>query len=228
MGAAARDRPGGWCDVTWAVVLAAFVTAVLPWLARRSAGRLPRTAGGGSGGGGRSRSVPGALSDAGPPARGDRPARWLSSLRSPGGPAEAEPALLLDLVAVALAAGAPVPTALAAVGAAWPGATGEALARAARALTLGAPWDVAWTGAGGGARVLAEALGPSWLTGASPVPLLRSAADRVRSRRRAEARAAAGRLGVQLVVPLALCYLPAFVLVGLVPVVVSLAGGLLG
>jgi hypothetical protein len=93
---------------------------------------------------------------------------------------------------------------------------------------LGAPWDVAWTGASAGARAVAASLEPAWTAGASPVPLLRTAADRLRSRRRAETRAAAGRLGVQLVLPLGLCYLPAFVLVGLVPVLVSLASGLLG
>jgi len=37
---------------------------------------------------------------------------------------------------------------------------------------------------------------------------------------------AAGRLGVRLVLPLGLCHLPAFVLVGLVPVLVSMASGL--
>lgn len=143
-------------------------------------------------------------------------------------PVHGDPALLLDLVAVALAAGAAVPAALAAVGSAWPGPDGEVLDRAARSLVLGAPWDVAWTGARGGAAAVAGALRPAWSAGASPVPLLRTAADRMRSRRRAETRAAAGRLGVQLVLPLGLCYLPAFVLVGLLPVVVSLASGLLG
>lgn len=142
--------------------------------------------------------------------------------------ATADPALLLDLVAVALAAGAPVPTALAAVGSAWPGPVGQVVARAARALELGAPWDVAWAGASGAARALAGALAPAWLTGASPVPLLRAAAERSRATRRAAARAAAGRLGVQLVLPLGLCFLPAFMLLGLVPVVVSLASGLFG
>ena len=81
---------------------------------------------------------------------------------------------------------------------------------------------------GAAALAVARALEPAWTAGASPVPLLRTAADRLRSRRRAETRAAAGRLGVQLVLPLTLCYLPAFVLVGLVPLVVSLARGLLG
>jgi len=142
---------------------------------------------------------------------------------------DADPALLLDLVAVALAAGAPVPAALAAVGATWPGRTGLVLARAARALELGAPWDIAWTGADtAGARSLAGALEPAWTAGASPVALLRTAADQVRARRRERTKVAAGRLGVRLMVPLAVCYLPAFVLVGLVPVIVSLASGLFG
>lgn len=131
-------------------------------------------------------------------------------------------------MAVALAAGAPVPLALATVGAAWPGAAGRGLVRAARAIELGAPWDVAWARGVPAVGAVAEALEPAWIAGASPVPLLRTAADRLRSRRRAETRAAAGRLGVQLVVPLTLCFLPAFVLVGLVPVLISLASGLLG
>jgi len=146
----------------------------------------------------------------------------------PGGADGGDPALLLELVAVALAAGAPVPLALATVGAAWPGAAGRGLVRAARAIELGAPWDVAWARGVSSVGAVAEALEPAWTAGASPVPLLRTAADRLRSRRRAETRAAAGRLGVQLVVPLTLCFLPAFVLVGLVPVLVSLASGLLG
>jgi pilus assembly protein TadC len=41
-------------------------------------------------------------------------------------------------------------------------------------------------------------------------------------------RTAAGALGVQLVLPLGLCFLPAFVLLGLVPMILSLAGNLMG
>lgn len=40
------------------------------------------------------------------------------------------------------------------------------------------------------------------------------------------ARGAASRLGVRLVLPLGLCYLPAFVLLGVMPVVAQLAGGI--
>jgi hypothetical protein len=216
---AAAPRGAGRERVVIAVVALALVAATVPWALRRPVGPFarPTTPGGG-------------LShQAAEPAAPDTPrTRARLVARRPARAGEADPALLLELVAVALAAGAPVPTALVAVGAVWPGHAGVALVRAARALELGAPWDVAWTGAGAVPLAVARALEPAWTVGASPVPLLRTAADRLRSRRRAEIRAAAGRLGVQLVVPLGLCYLPAFVLVGLVPVVVSLASGLLG
>ncbi|WP_418606028.1 hypothetical protein [Georgenia sp. SUBG003] len=43
-----------------------------------------------------------------------------------------------------------------------------------------------------------------------------------------EAQEAAARLGVRLVLPLGLCFLPAFVLLGLVPVVLAAGGAVLG
>ena len=69
----------------------------------------------------------------------------------------------------------------------------------------------------------------SWSTGSAPGPALRGRADQLRRDRRA--RTAAGRRarsGVRLVLPLGLCFLPAFVLLGLVPMLLSLAGDLLG
>ena len=52
------------------------------------------------------------------------------------------------------------------------------------------------------------------------------AAD-VRAEYRSAAEQAARRVGVLAVAPLGLCFLPAFVLLGVVPVVVGLAGPLL-
>jgi hypothetical protein len=145
---------------------------------------------------------------------------------------------LLDLVGAALTTGAAVPRALAAVGRAVGGPDGERLCAAAAALPHGVAWDVAWGRDRGrpprptrsARRVvvqeawqpLADALEPVWTAGASPGPLLRAQADALRARRRAETRTAAARLGVRLVLPLGLCFLPAFVLVGLVPVVLAL------
>ena len=61
-----------------------------------------------------------------------------------------------------------------------------------------------------------------------PGAALRAAAGTLRRERHVRALEAAARLGVRLVLPLGLCYLPAFVLVGLVPVIVSMAAGVLG
>lgn len=136
--------------------------------------------------------------------------------------------LLLDLVDVAIATGAPVPRALSAVGAVVGGDQGAVLARGGAALLLGAPWGSAWAGADVAVAEVVGVLEASWATGSSPGPALRARAEQLRRERRARARSAAGSLGVQLVLPLGLCFLPAFVLLGLVPLLLSLAGDLFG
>ncbi len=52
-------------------------------------------------------------------------------------------------------------------------------------------------------------------------------ADELRAARGAECEAAARRAGVLVVLPLGLCFLPAFVLAGLVPIVLSVLGDVL-
>ncbi|MFH5824961.1 type II secretion system F family protein [Georgenia sp. AZ-5] len=105
---------------------------------------------------------------------------------------------------------------------------GPALRQAGAALLLGASWSEAWEGAPPGLGPLAQALEPAWVDGAAPGPLLRRAAAAVRADRHRQAQEAAARLGVRLVLPLGLCFLPAFILLGVVPVVLAAGGGLLG
>lgn len=133
--------------------------------------------------------------------------------------------LLLDLLDMAVSAGAGLPRALEAVGDAVGGADGDQLARVSVELLLGAPWSAAWAGTPDELTPIAECLEAAWVQGAAPGPALRARAGVVRRDRRRAAREAAGRLGVHLVLPLGLCFLPAFVLLGLVPVMVSLASG---
>lgn len=135
--------------------------------------------------------------------------------------------VVLELVAAALRSGAGVPRALKATGAAVGGADGVVLTRAGHALVLGAAWERAWTGVSGELDPMVRALRGAWLDGAAPGEALRAAGEEVRHERRADARAAAARLGVRLVLPLGACYLPAFVLVGLVPVLLALGIDLL-
>lgn len=167
---------------------------------------------------------------------------------TPGGPGEVGVPVVLDLLGAASAAGISVPAALSAVGRAVGGVRGRVLMDAAAALTLGARWGEAWAfpvGPGqAGRRVadsgsaawsvpaglapVAEALQASWEDGAPPGGAVRAAAAVVRREDHARALEAAARLGVRLVLPLGLCHLPAFVLVGLVPVLVSMSAGVLG
>lgn len=140
-----------------------------------------------------------------------------------------DPAVVLDLVDVALAAGASIPDALHGLGAALaPARVANDLTVAGAALRLGAPWAEAWTGSSRALEPLVAALEPAWLDGADPGPLVRRAAAGVRARRQRAAREAAERLGARLVLPLGLCFLPAFVLLSLVPVMVSGGRSLFG
>lgn len=159
----------------------------------------------------------------GPP----RPAR--ARRRRGQQPAATDAAVLLDLLDVALASGASVPGALAALGAATaPGPLAAQLRSAATALRLGATWQEAWEACPPVLRPLAAALEPGWADGVDPCPLVRQAAASIRSRRRQEAQEAAARLGARLVLPLGLCFLPAFVLLAMAPVLLSGVGSLLG
>lgn len=135
--------------------------------------------------------------------------------------------VLLTLLEVALRSGASVTRTLDAVGAAVGGEQGRALTTITAALSLGADWDGAWEQTPSGLDLVRDCLRGSWTAGSAAGPGLRAAAAQVRRRRRQASREAAGRLGVMLVLPLGLCFLPACVLLGLVPLALSLASGLL-
>ncbi|GAA1412813.1 type II secretion system F family protein [Oerskovia paurometabola] len=136
--------------------------------------------------------------------------------------------VLLELLGAAVRAGTSVPRALEAVGQAIGGPDGAALHRAGAAVVLGAGWVEAWAGAPPRLAVVQSALGLAWEQGAAPGEALRAAGEQLRSDQQAAARQAAARLAVHLVLPLGVCFLPAFVLIGLLPVLLSLGGGVLG
>lgn len=212
---AALGSPG--IDPGVAVLVAVLlVVARVPWWRTRSTGRAsgrPWEPGVG-------RSVPW------PAVRGCRGRAATSVGTRPAPSAPLDPAVLLDLCAAALRGGVDVPGALLATGRHLGGDEGAALVRAGTGLGIGAEWDVAWAGAPPSVGAVGDALRIGWQAGASPAAQLRAAAVRVRRERRGRARAAAGALGVRLTLPLGVCFLPAFVLLGLVPVVLGLAGDL--
>lgn len=135
-----------------------------------------------------------------------------------------------DLLSAALRAGAPPEHAAMVVGEALGGPVGIRLVRVARALRLGATPEAAWRHVAdvpGGDR-MAGAATRSAERGSALTRALDHQASDLRAVRVAAADAAAHRVGVLVVLPLGLCFLPAFLLAGVVPVVVAVLGDVLG
>ena len=152
--------------------------------------------------------------------------RWIRALTAKAREAGAEggsAALPLALAEAALVAGLDVRSAIDAVGTAMGGDEGANLVAVARALGAGATWETAWAEVGPSIEPLGRALRSSWTAGASPVPMLAAASESAIERARADAERAAAVLGVRVALPLALCLLPAFVVVGVVPLLLAVA-----
>lgn len=131
-------------------------------------------------------------------------------------------AMSIDLACAVIAAGASVPSALISLDKALAEEKEESgLGRVAHLLLMGAQWEEAWEGAQERFVPLRDSLAPAWLSGAAPLPLLERSAASIRQSRARTAREAASELGAKLVLPLGLCFLPAFVLFGVIPVVFS-------
>ncbi|MGO4426776.1 type II secretion system F family protein, partial [Streptomyces sp. MCAF7] len=128
--------------------------------------------------------------------------------------------LAADLLTACLEAGAGPHKAAEAVGRSLGGPIGERLAQAAAELRLGGEPSAAWgrMGALPGAHGLARALERAGTTGAPAVePMSRLAADcRAEQGRQADKRVE--RATVLATAPLGACYLPAFLLIGVAPV----------
>ncbi|MFJ8579175.1 type II secretion system F family protein [Micromonospora sp. NPDC093277] len=137
--------------------------------------------------------------------------------------------LAADLLAAALRAGAPVDRSVLAVAEALGGPLAERLGRVGRTLELGGTAAEAWAHLNplaGAERLVTSAIRSS-NSGTALAGALTRLADELRSDRAIAAEAAARRAGVLIVLPLGLCFLPAFILAGLVPVIVAVLGDVL-
>jgi len=132
-------------------------------------------------------------------------------------------ALACDLVASALACGAAIPRALDALADA---STTEALTWAAASLRLGATWADAWEDTPEWSHPLRDALEASWTSGTAPETLLARSAAWERRSRLVDAKAQAEELSVRLVGPLGVFFLPAFLSLGIAPLLAHLVGGI--
>ncbi len=142
----------------------------------------------------------------------------------------AQAPLVADLLAACLAAGAPTVVATATVADAIGEPAAGSLRNVVAALRLGADPVLAWSvlGEEPGLRSIAVAVARSSRSGAPLAAVLGHAAADLRREARLHVEVAARAAGVRAVAPLAACFLPAFLLLGVVPLVVSLVGQLVG
>jgi pilus assembly protein TadC len=160
----------------------------------------------------------------------DRDARARSAEGEAGTGAAAEQLpLAAELMAACLAAGSSPAPAAEAVGQSVGGPLGMRLIRAATELRLGGEPAAVWgqlrslQGGDGFARCM-ERAGTAGVPAVEPVTRL---AAELRSRQARAASARARRAAVLVTGPLGLCFLPAFLAVGVAPVVMGLARSLL-
>ncbi|MGZ4474235.1 MAG: type II secretion system F family protein [Nocardioides sp.] len=132
---------------------------------------------------------------------------------------------LVRLLGTALSAGTPPAAALEIVGEALPGPASDRLRPVATRLRLGADPAAAWAALAADPVLapLGRALSRAEDGGLSVAATIARLADDLAQRERAEVERRARAVGVKAAVPLGLCLLPAFLLIGIVPLV----GGLI-
>jgi hypothetical protein len=140
--------------------------------------------------------------------------------------------LVLELIAALLDAGSPPSAAATSLGATLR-AHGDARGSSLTQFAFGLDHGSLRPGDGGGQppgnpliAPLSEALRLAVLSGMPPAELVRRAAQEERRRRAAAQERALRRLEVLLVLPVGLCLLPAFVLLGIAPTVIDLLSGI--
>ena len=137
----------------------------------------------------------------------------------------ADTAMMLELIGAMLDAGAGVGRSLELVAGCSSAGHALSLRPVVSALAIGADWDTAWRSSAVQSRDMLElrdALGFAALTGAPSSSILYAQAARMRRERFRAAEKRAAALGVRLVIPLGLCSLPAFVCLGVVPVLLAM------
>jgi len=131
-----------------------------------------------------------------------------------------------ELLAVCLEAGLPVAVAVTACAASLAGPAGQGLRRVAGLLELGADPADAWRSAVDHSALapFARVASRSAATGAGLAQVARSEGGRLRAELTDSAQERAQRAAVLITGPLGLCFLPAFLVLGIAPVVIGLAG----
>ncbi len=131
-----------------------------------------------------------------------------------------------ELLGAIVGAGASTVQAVDAVAAAVSSPASEHLGAVRAALQLGASPQEAWARVPAPLQPIARAIRRSQESGAPLGYVLEATVEDLRREHRSAVQAAARAAGVRVVAPLALCFLPAYLVIGVVPIVASLASGI--
>lgn len=134
----------------------------------------------------------------------------------------------VHLLAMAMRSGSGVIEALEAVGSRQPDAAGAHLLTVASAMRWGVPDAQAWAAVPDAWAPVARAFTLAGRAGVPPAGLLLRVADDLREAEKARLEAATAKLGVRVVIPLGVAFLPAFVMTTVVPIVVALTTDVVG
>lgn len=141
--------------------------------------------------------------------------------------------LVLEMLAVAIRQGASITHALESVAAVIDEELSVSVNTVTAALHRGVGWSQAWvtvcnkhTVTGISCMILRDSLEASWRLGASPLPRIEAVVAQLDAQERNHIESDAARLTVRLLLPTALCFLPAFVLLGVIPCIAAFAQGI--
>jgi Flp pilus assembly protein TadB len=161
--------------------------------------------------------------------------RWLAGLETRAQRARrsrvaAELPVAADLLAACLSSGCALSDAAVATARALGGPVGEVLERAVVLQSLGGDPSSCWevVAREPGLEPLGKAVARAVRSGAPMAQVVEALSEDARQRRRAAAETQARAIGVKAAAPVGLCFLPAFLLVGVVPVVLGAAQGVFG
>jgi Flp pilus assembly protein TadB len=157
--------------------------------------------------------------------------RAISRLESPAAirrrqDLERDLPLAVHLLGACLAAGAATTTALSSVAESMPGAVGEELALLHRRLHWGVDPASVWRSVVGPLEPLGRSMARAHESGSSVQVAVARLSEDLRQRTRARADTRARTIEVRAAAPLGLCFLPAFVLLGVVPMAAGLFSSL--
>ena len=136
--------------------------------------------------------------------------------------------LVLQMLIALIRNGSSIPTALSTLGLLIGGDFGDGLLEVTQALERGCSWHEAWSLVSDCERYaqafgqIDQALRDSWMYGQSPVGSLQAAIDRLRAHQREDIEQQAARLSIRLLLPTGLCFLPTFILIGVIPAIGSM------